>query len=351
MLFKVWDTLWFSAPHGSWIDTNAELAPISFLFVSLHEHSVIFPPGVDYAPPIKKTVNMTVLSWVNDTKHPTTGRFMPAACCVPKFTSLSVLNGQPVKAFNESVVKDFLIWPFVWVLATGQATATVLGNGTLKSLDRSDTPPHTAFPFMNEPKNQLESNWFRLVSAILAAEGGLSAAYYSWFGTNIRYLDEQHTLTLFEDHLASISSLAYALVIHRMRGRYASGHAMTTSTWTPQYAVVTANHPVLRAHLQVNGLPLLVGSLSVVALGVVSAMCVFGHNVTDNTVRDGGVIDLISLLHNSALPDILAGTGEDYGNQNIGDALFVTRSARARETMVASVFQTFRNDHMLTLHT
>jgi hypothetical protein len=104
----------------------------------------------------------------------------------------------------------------------------------------------------------------------------------------------------------------------------------------PQYAIAAGEYPVPKAHLQVNGIPLLVGSLSVLVLGIVSVMCVVGHRATDNIVRDGGVIDLVSLLHNSALPGILARHEKDSGNQS--DTLLVARRIKARKVTVASVF-------------
>jgi hypothetical protein len=54
----------------------------------------------------------------------------------------------------------------------------------------------------------------------------------------------------------------------------------------------------------------------VLVLGAVSVMCFAGHDITDNIVHDGGVIDLVSLLHNSAM---LVGHEKDGGNQRTSD--------------------------------
>jgi len=67
---------------------NAEIAgraPVAYLYVSPHEDALSFPSGVEYAPPMKQTMNLTVLSWVNDTQHPTTSRSTSVVTCVPKF--------------------------------------------------------------------------------------------------------------------------------------------------------------------------------------------------------------------------------------------------------------------------
>jgi hypothetical protein len=247
-----------------------------------------------------------------------------------------------VNAFKEDVIVTFFIWPLACVLVADQSTATVLGNSSLDSLNISSIPPHTAFPFMtNKPKNQIESNWVPLIDALFATESasqqGLEPTRgFSWLETTMRSsLLDRPNITTLEDDLASISSLAYALLIQRWRIRYADGDTTLASTWMPNNATVTGEVPVLRAHLQVNGIPLLVGSLSVLVLGIMSVMCIVGHDKTDNAVRDGGVIDLISLLHNSALPEMLMGHEEDSGYQKIGDDMFAMRKSRARRVMVA----------------
>jgi hypothetical protein len=272
--------------------------------------------------------------------------------CVEIDESVAALNGQPVNAFNENVTVTFFIWPLACVLAADQVTAIVLGNGTLESLNSSSPRPHTAFPFMtNEPKNQLESNWVPLLDALSATEGveGVGSGF-TWLETTMRsLLTEQPSITTLEDNLAGISSLAYSLLIQRWRIRYADGDTTLASTWMPQIQTVAAKVPVLKACLQVNGILLLVGSLSVLVLGTISIMCVIGHGINDNIVRDGGVIDLISLLHNSALPEVLAGH-EDDGDPQIGDTIFAMRRTKARRVMVASVLQTFLDDDMLTLY-
>ena len=59
-----------------------------------------------------------------------------------------------------------------------------------------------------------------------------------------------------------------------------------------------------------------------------------GHRINDNIVRDGGVIDLVSLLHDSALPDILAGNDGDGGVAS-EKVMFEIRSTKARRSKVA----------------
>ena len=63
-------------------------------------------------------------------------------------------------------------------------------------------------------------------------------------------------------------------------------------------------------------------------------MCIVARGTKDDTVRDGGIDDLVSMLYNSALPELLA------GHQEIDEAVFATRRTRARRVMVASVYST-----------
>jgi len=257
-----------------------------------------------------------------------------------------------VNAFLENVTVTFFVWPLACVLEADPATAIVLGNGALESLNIS-TPPHTAHPFMTHyPKNQLESNWVPLLDALSASQGFyiILVTGNTWLEATMRSLVvKRPDLRTLEDNLASISSLAYALLVQRWRSRHLRGDPTLASTWSPRNATVAGEHPVLKMHLQVNGIPLLVGSLSVLVLCAISAICVIGHDVTDNTLLDGGVIDMVSLMHNSALPELLAGHEED-GIQKMDETVFAMRKARAGRVMVASVLPAFCCDHILMLH-
>jgi len=157
--------------------------------------------------------------------------------------------------FREKVTVDFFIWPLACVLSANPATAVVLGNGTLKSLNSS------AFPFMmDDPKDQTESNWVPLLEPLSASEGVTGqAAGTSWLETTMKsLLDVQPSVVALEDSLATISSLAFSLLIQRWRIRYANNGTALASTWMRQTAIVAGEVPVLKAHLQVSRISLLV---------------------------------------------------------------------------------------------
>ena len=251
--------------------------------------------------------------------------------------NLLALQGQPIRVFNESVTVTFYVWPLGCVLVTNNATASVRGDGTLLFLNVTNPAPYTPFPYLsNQPKNALEKYFAPLHGAIISSEGGEEVTEGdSWIEEVLRMtLADQPNLRALEQCLGSITSLAYSLLIQRWRTRLSDGDSTLSSNWVPENKTAQGHYPFLRAHLQVNGIPLLMGSFSTLVLVAVSLLCVVGHYTTDHIVHDGGVIDLVSLLHDSALPDILAGDDGD-GSMASEKAMFETRSTRARRTKVA----------------
>jgi len=290
------------------------------MLVSLRHDSLYLPHGIGYGSPTPILSHLSVLSWVNDTQNPTT-----------------TLHGQPIRAFNESVTATFYVWPLGCVLVTNNATARVRGDGSLLSLNVTNPAPYTPFPFFsNQPKNVLEKYFAPLHDAIIGSEGGGGIHEGdTWIEQALRTtLADQPSLRALEESLGSITSLAYSLLIQRWRTRLSDGDRTVLSNWVPENKTAQAHYPLLQAHLQVNPIPLLVGSISTLVLVAVSLVCVVGHRITDHIVRDGGVIDLVSLLHDSALPDILAGDAgdDDMVSESI---MFEACSTRASRTTVA----------------
>lgn len=251
--------------------------------------------------------------------------------------SVVALNGQPVRAFNESVTTTFYVWLLGCVLRTDNATAHVRGDGVLLSLNATASTPFTPFPYLdNEPQNAMESWWISLLEALFKSQGGAGVHQGStWVEDTLeRLLLAQPDIATLETNLASMTSFFYALVIQHWRTRYGAGDPSVAQNWTPSNTTVQGHHPVLKGRLQIDGIPLIVGCISTLILTVVSLSCVRGHDTNDTVVRDGGVIDLISLLHDSALPDIIAGDGEGW-DAAAERAMFETRSSRARRVLVA----------------
>ena len=248
------------------------------------------------------------------------------------------LHGQPIRAFNESVTVTFYVWLLGCVLVTNNATARVRGDSRLLSLNVTNPARYEPFPFLsNQPRNALEKYFAPLHDAIISSEGsgGGGSQGVTWIEEALRLtLASQPNLRALEETLSSITSLAYALLVQRWRRRVSDGDNTVLQNWVPEKRTAQGQYLLLRGCLQVNGIPLLVGSVSTLVLVVVSLICVVGHGVTDGVIRDGGVIDLVSLLHDSALPGILAGDDEDDDGR-ASEVMFETRSSRARRAAVA----------------
>lgn len=244
-------------------------------------------------------------------------------------------NGQPVHAFNESTNVTFYLWPLACILVTENATALVQGDGTLLTLNVTNSTSYIPFPYLdNEPKNTLEQYFAPMIDVIIGSEGGNSGGEegFTWLEESLReQLVKAPSLRAFEESLGSIISLMYSLLIQTWRTRYASGDQTLASTWAPQNTTLQGQHPVTRARLTVNGIPLMFGLSVTLILTAVSLLCIVGHGINDHVVRDGGIIDLVSLLHNSSLPDIIAGESDDPASEKI---MFETRSIRARRTAI-----------------
>ena len=310
---------------------------VPILLVSLRHDSLYLPDGIGYGSPTPVVSHLSVLSWVNDTQNPTTSKERPELHVMHPNMNLLALHGQPIRAFNESVTVTFYIWPLGCVLVTNNATARVRGDGSLLSLNVTNPAPYTPFPFFsNQPKNALEKYFSPLHDAIISSEGGGGLDQGdTWIEQALRTtLADQPSLRALEESLGSITSLAYSLLIQRWRTRRSDGDRTLSSNWVPENKTAQGHYPLLRAYLQVNGIPLLVGSISTLVLVVVSVICVVDHRITDHIVRDGGVIDLVSLLHGSALPYIIAGDGGG-GSMASEEVLFETSSTGVRSTKVA----------------
>lgn len=222
-------------------------------------------------------------------------------------------------------------------LHMNNATAHVRGDSTLLAYNATSTTPVTPFPFENnEPQNALEAEWIPLLDALTRSEGDTGDHQgATWLEQTLQAdLQAKPNITTLEDDLASITALFYALLIQRWRTRSAANDTSLAENWSPNTATVPGSHLVLMAGLQVNPVPLIVGCLCTAVLAIISLVWLRGHDTSENVVRDGGVIDLVALLHDSALPGLIAGEVED-GNPAAARMMFETRSARSRRALVA----------------
>jgi hypothetical protein len=135
-----------------------------------------------------------------------------------------------------------------------------------------------------------------------------------------------------ENILEQLTGLAYGMIIQSFRSQTRDGSTSVGSSWTPTSAIVTGQLVLLRGKFVVNGLQIMVGTICVCVLGfaVLFTVAQRGDEAPDargGVVRDGGVIDLISLANRSALPRIIAGANAVTSTKD-------ERRAVAERTMV-----------------
>lgn len=117
-----------------------------------------------------------------------------------------------------------------------------------------------------------------------------------------------------EESLTYIVSLSYALLVQEWRDELeASGYSSTTlktlaSSWIPTNVTLDGTQPVLFARLKVDGRALVITFISTLILMVVAIVSTYGHADAhiDRVVRDGAVIDMLSLMSESSLPMLIA---------------------------------------------
>jgi hypothetical protein len=120
--------------------------------------------------------------------------------------------------------------------------------------------------------------------------------------------------TAFADNLARLSGNTYSLILNAMR--MASALDTNRAVWTPQQVVVQAQQTILVGRLRVNTLQLVLGFISVIWLGVCTVLVIWGRVHVDissgpTEFMSGGVLELVCLMHHSALPGIIAGDSSE----------------------------------------
>lgn len=262
---------------------------------------------------------------------------------------MKALDQQMARAFNETATVSFYIYPLACSLYTTPITALVRGDGKLISTtDTSELRNDSnATPFYRPlPTHDTELQWWNLTDGLINLQesdisnenSGGGSIEFTWLeltlldrivnGTGIRSL---------EDSLAYISTLAYALLVQSYRAQLdAAGGGPDAlkglaSSWVPTNVTLNGTQPQLFARIKVEGTQLFITLCSTVVLFLVTLISTYGHASAhiDPVVRDGGVIDILSLMAESSLPAVIGNGGDDEGDGRDG------RRVRAERTLVA----------------
>lgn len=99
--------------------------------------------------------------------------------------------------------------------------------------------------------------------------------------------------------------------------------------WQPVLSTARGNRQVVSAQLVVNGVQVIIGGISILFLLLSSTAAIGRFKRYDGVVRNGGVIDMVSMLRDSALPAIIAG----------GENVAVSQTVRLRRARQIPVMQ------------
>lgn len=285
-------------------------------------------------------------------------------------------------AFLENGTFTVYMWPIGCTFFVQNATAEVQGNNKLLKSELS-SPTQMDYtnlfaptsPALKSRYDPLERSWEPLIHSIIESEIGTGGSAdssggeqlpYQWL-ENIVYLNlnsstlpgssssESPTVTerfeAIERALGGLTGLAYGMLVQSFRAQTldasAGGNISLSgvgNNWRPTMALVDGQQIILRGRLKINGLQVVIGTLSVVMI-CLAVMFALAPNRTrhetpvEDVVRDGGVIDVISLANHSTLPSILAddmhGETRDYnGSPGSKDK----RRMIAERTTIAYVF-------------
>jgi len=136
-------------------------------------------------------------------------------------------------------------------------------------------------------------------------------------------------LASMEREFSIITAMHYALLVQNWKTRLQKGDTTVGALWTPESVMLDGTQQLLFARLRINLPQLFFGFVGTFLLVFVASAIIWGHDLRNIVVRDGGVIDMISLLDGSSLPAILASADSEFGNTK--DA----RREQAERTYVA----------------
>lgn len=218
--------------------------------------------------------------------------------------SLALEEAQKA-SFLETFTVKFYVWAIGCSLYVDNISARVRGDNAL--LWHSEPPTITQdIPLYQRPlpTEPLEMVWASLLQRVESEAGSGDA----WMWTSLlRSFNSTGRISDLEASLGRLTALSYALV-----AQYLSTTTIQkqdgSQYWNAVNATISGHQSILFAHLRVNPFPVVLGSLAVLLL-MAASVCYTGlrRNPDDNINWDGGVIDVITLMHGSSLPAIIAG--------------------------------------------
>jgi len=119
----------------------------------------------------------------------------------------------------------------------------------------------------------------------------------------------------FADILSRLSVNVYSLILNALQTTYPTD--ANDAAWNPPQVLVQAQRTLPAGRLRVNVLQLVLGVISVVCIGISMVLVMCGRPASGavpsvgNEFMSGGVLELVHLMHLSALPRLTAGDSDE----------------------------------------
>jgi hypothetical protein len=220
-------------------------------------------------------------------------------------------------AFLEHVNATFYMWPIGCSLFAQNITAVVRGDNVLlwKNTTSTSTSFHDSTPFIRSsaPSDPLEMAWGVLMLNAFAQDVTYTLNTTQLFtpfelqllsGLN----NTNNSLALLGERLTTMTSLSYALFVWDFL--ISTPGRISPDSWSPVFATIFGSHSFVMAGLVIQILPLVIGAVTCFILIFVFVTATRRSQSSDNIIRDGRMISVISLLRNSSLPAIVHDSDE-----------------------------------------
>ncbi|KAF9511969.1 hypothetical protein BS47DRAFT_1383228 [Hydnum rufescens UP504] len=305
------------APPNYWMDDQVQYLPsdqfnvtqpsnemgtTAFAYISLHPDA--FHMTSDEDKPVAIETHFKVWSWIENPS-------------VPMIGTLDDLN------------MTFYIWPIVCSLSVHNVTAWVhvQGNTHLERTNARMALANLTTPNIKSivPSDPMVISWSYLMDLLFLVE--LVPEPLLRVSTLQDIFNQTWSSTSLEDQLSQFTAFYYAVLVQYWRSAALNGNLTTSQWWSEARGSVVANQLTLFGRLDFSVSQLVLGCVCIMALMITSTLSILRVRVQQGALMDGGVMNMISLLHGSSLPGIIAGdSDEDLGKDG--------RRHRAERTIV-----------------
>ncbi|KAF8333218.1 uncharacterized protein EI90DRAFT_3122291 [Cantharellus anzutake] len=210
--------------------------------------------------------------------------------------------------FKGNVTLTLYLYHFSSSLYTLPVVAKVGGNGQLLSTNEPKHPPTPMTPFLRTPPmSAMERSFMNLTDSIIDLQGPDNRVFIPLATQILTTLVSGSGIEAVEDFLGCSTALAYSLLAQTFHtSALLAGNTSVLPYWEPIYNLADGVQQVLSAKLHVNGLHLLISSICVTLVIIcVTSSALFVHR-HHGPMHDGGVIDIITLMQGSQIPQSIA---------------------------------------------